>query len=170
MLKGIKNHCIPTTSSNVYWKQWDQVSQIQHGNVQRVGVTTIEIDRIMEWLQGKIPDTIKIQKFLDVMHLELRHAIESGINTDKFDWEEIVALAKRHDREDSLFQAGKYVNKEDRRRQKPSLSLNIISFEQSISKRDKRKQRNSHQERETHSYINRRNKRSFVTSVARKNI
>ena len=23
MLKGIKNHCIPTTSSNVYWKQWD---------------------------------------------------------------------------------------------------------------------------------------------------
>ena len=23
MLKGIKNHCIPKTSSNVYWKQWD---------------------------------------------------------------------------------------------------------------------------------------------------
>ena len=34
MLKGIKNHCIPTTSSNVYWKQWDQVSQVQHGKVQ----------------------------------------------------------------------------------------------------------------------------------------
>ena len=33
MLKGIKNHCIPTTSSNVYWKQWNQVSQIQHGKV-----------------------------------------------------------------------------------------------------------------------------------------
>ena len=26
MLKGIKNYCIPTISSNVYWKQWDQVS------------------------------------------------------------------------------------------------------------------------------------------------
>ena len=48
MLKGIKNHCIPTTSSNVYWKQWDQVSQIQHGKVQRIGVTAIEIDRIAE--------------------------------------------------------------------------------------------------------------------------
>ena len=40
------------------------------------------------------------------MHPELRNAIEPGINKDKFDWEEIVALAERHD--DSLFQAGKY--------------------------------------------------------------
>ena len=31
------------------------------------------------------------------MYLELRHAIELGINNDKFDWEEIVALIKRHD-------------------------------------------------------------------------
>ena len=84
MLKGIK-HCIPTISSNVYWKQWDQVSQIQYGKVQRIGVTAIEIDRIAEPLQGKIPDTIKLQKFLDVMHPELRHAIEPGINKDKFD-------------------------------------------------------------------------------------
>ena len=30
----------------------------------------------------------------------------SDLNKDKFDWEEIVALAERHD--DSLFQAGKY--------------------------------------------------------------
>ena len=40
------------------------------------------------------------------MHPELRHTIEPGINKDKFDWEEIVALTERHD--DSLFQAGKY--------------------------------------------------------------
>ena len=40
------------------------------------------------------------------MHPELRHAIEPGINIDKFNWEEIEALAERHD--DSLFQAGKY--------------------------------------------------------------
>ena len=106
MLKGIKNHCIPTTSSNVYWKQWHQVSQIQHGKVQRIGVTAIEIDRIAERLHGLIPDTIKLQKFLDVMHPELRHAIEPGINKDKFDWEEIVALAEQQN--DSLFQAGKY--------------------------------------------------------------
>ena len=106
MLKGIKNHCIPTTSSNVYWKQWDQVSQVEHGKVQRIGITAIEIDRIAEQLQGKIPDIIKLQKFLDVIHPVLRHAMESGINKDKFDWEEILALAERHD--DSLFQAGKY--------------------------------------------------------------
>ena len=101
MIKGIKNHGIPTTSSNIYWKQWNPVSQIQPGKVQRIGVTAIEIDRITEWLQGKIPDTIKLQKFLAVMHPELRHAIEPGINKDKFDWKEIVALAERHD--DSLF-------------------------------------------------------------------
>ena len=71
-----------------------------------VTVTAIEIDRIAERLQGKIPNTIKLQKFLDVMHPELRHAIELGINKDKFDWEEIVALAEQHD--DTLFQAGKY--------------------------------------------------------------
>ena len=40
------------------------------------------------------------------MHPELRHAIEPGINKDKFDSEEIVVLAERHD--DLLFQAGKY--------------------------------------------------------------
>ena len=106
ILESIKNHYIPITSSNVYWKQWVQESQIQHGKVQRIGVTTIEIDRIAERLQGKIPDTIKLQKFLDVLHSELRHEIEPGINKDKFDWEEIVALAERHD--DFLFQAGKY--------------------------------------------------------------
>ena len=40
------------------------------------------------------------------MHPELRHAIKPGINKDIFDWEEIVALAERHD--DFLFQARKY--------------------------------------------------------------
>ena len=40
------------------------------------------------------------------MHPELRRAIEPGINKDKFDWEEIIALVECHD--DSLFQAGKY--------------------------------------------------------------
>ena len=39
------------------------------------------------------------------MQPELRHVIEPGINKDKLDWEEIVALAERHD--DYLFQAGK---------------------------------------------------------------
>ena len=65
MLKGIKNHSIPTTSNNVYWKQWDLVSWIQYGKVERIGVTAIEIERIAEQLQGNIPDTIKLQKFLD---------------------------------------------------------------------------------------------------------
>ena len=41
-----------------------------------------------------------------MIHPELRHVIEQGINKDKFDCEEIVVLAERHD--DSLFQAGKY--------------------------------------------------------------
>ena len=40
------------------------------------------------------------------MQPELRHAIEPGINKDKFDWEEIVAHAERQD--NSLFQVGKY--------------------------------------------------------------
>ena len=67
---------------------------MQHGKVQRIGATVIEIDRIVERLQGKIPDTIKLQKFLDVMYLELRRAIEPGINKDKFDSEQIIALAE----------------------------------------------------------------------------
>ena len=94
MLQGIKNHCIPTTNSNVYWKQWNQVSQIQHGKVESIGVNAIEIYRIAERLQGKIPDTIKLQTFLDMMQPELRHAIEPCINKDKFTWEEIVALVE----------------------------------------------------------------------------
>ena len=44
------------------------------------------------------------------MHPELREAIEPGTNKDKFDWEEIVALAEQHD--DLLLQSGKYGKQE----------------------------------------------------------
>ena len=39
------------------------------------------------------------------MHPQLRHSIEPGINKDKFDWQEIVALVEQNN--NSLLQAGK---------------------------------------------------------------
>ena len=62
------------------------------------------------------------------------------------------------------------VNKEDRRKQNPLLSHNTISSEQSTLKRDRRKLRNTPPEPETYNSTNRENKRSFATSVERKDI
>ena len=60
------------------------------------------------------------------------------------------------------------VNKEDRGKQKPLLSPNTISSEQSTLKKDRRKLRNTHQELEIYSSTNRGNKTSCATSVERK--
>ena len=47
-----------------------------------------------------------LQKFLDVMHKELRYAIEPNLDKDNFEWKDVVSLAERHDH--SLWQAQKY--------------------------------------------------------------
>ena len=90
MLDGLKKHVIPSTHRNTYWKQWDAIHQIKNGKVQRIGNVAIEIDKIAQRLGGKISDDTKLQKFLDVMHKQLRYAIEPNIDKDNFKWEDVV--------------------------------------------------------------------------------
>ena len=66
----------------------------------------IEIDKIAQRLGGNISDDTKLQKFLDVMHKELRYVIELSLDKDNFKWEDIVSLVEKHD--DSLWKAQKY--------------------------------------------------------------
>ena len=106
MLDGLKRHVIPSTHRNTHWKQWDAIHQIKNGKVQRIGNIAIEIDKIAQWLGGKISDDTKLQKFLDIMHKELRYAIEPNLDKDNVKWEDVVILAEKHD--DSLWQAHKY--------------------------------------------------------------
>ena len=100
----IAKHCIPSTHGNMYWKQWDKVSQTQNGRTQRIGNVAIEIDRLCECMD--ISEGSKLQKFLDAMHPELRLQVEPKIDKKQFDWEAVVSDAERCD--DALFQAGKY--------------------------------------------------------------
>ena len=106
MLNGLKKHVIPSTHMNTYWKQWDAIHQIKNGKAQRIGNVAIEIDKIAQRLGGKISDDTKLQNFLDVMHKELRYAIEPNLDKDNFKWEDVVSLAEKHD--DSLWQVQKY--------------------------------------------------------------
>ena len=89
MLDRRAKHCIPSTHGNMYWKQWDKVSQTQNGQTQRIGNVAIEIDRLCECMD--ISKGSKLQKFLDSMHPELRLQVEPKIDKKQFDWEAVVS-------------------------------------------------------------------------------
>jgi len=92
---------------NQYWKQWDRISQIKNGKVNRISSVSIEIEKISQRLGDGIGPQVKIQKFLDSMHPELRLRVEPSIDrTKSVDWKAIVAQAEKED--DALYQAGKY--------------------------------------------------------------
>ena len=103
-----------------------------------------------------------------MMHPELRHAIEPGINEDKFDWEVIVALAERHD--DSLFQAGKY-GKQGESKKAETFAITQYNQQRTINLKKGLKKTKKYPLRTGNpSSTNRGNKRSCATSVERKDI
>jgi hypothetical protein len=107
LLAEMKQHIVPSTHMNQYWKQWDKISQIKNGKAIRISSVSIEIEKISQRLGDGIGPQVKIQKFLDSMHPELRLRVEPSIDRTKpMDWKAIVAQAEKED--DALYQAGKY--------------------------------------------------------------
>src|SRR5258705_505843 len=103
MLDLIAKQCIPSTHGNMYWKQWDKVTQTWNGWTQCIGNNAIEINCLCESMD--ISQGSKLQKFFDAMHPELRLQVDPKVDKQKFNWEEVVSDAERCD--DALFQPGK---------------------------------------------------------------
>ena len=105
ILDGIRQHVVPSTHGNEYWKQWESISQIHNGRIRGIGLVAIEVQKLAQRI-GDVGDNVKLQKFLGAMHPELRLRVETTINKKKFVWSEVVQQAEAAD--DALRQAGKY--------------------------------------------------------------
>jgi hypothetical protein len=65
------------------------------------------MEKVAARLGEEITNTVKIQRFLDAMHLELCNAVEPDIpNRSKAVWDDVKKLAERKDA--APFQAGRY--------------------------------------------------------------
>ena len=81
--------------------------QVIQGKVDRITKTAIQIERIAQKLDTAITTPVRIQKFLDSMHPELRYAVEPEIKDRKTaTWKDVKDTAQRKD--EALFRAGKY--------------------------------------------------------------
>ena len=105
-LKYLKSYFVPSTHVNNFWKTWNEISQVKQSKIARISGTAIEIRNITKRL-GTGVGVERIQKFLDVMHPELRFQVESGVTEGAEEaWIKLVRIAERKDL--AIYQAGKY--------------------------------------------------------------
>jgi hypothetical protein len=106
-LTELKAHIIPATEINRYWDDRYEISQVTNGRVERINSTAIRLEKVAARLGTAINNQVKIQRFLDAMHPELRYAVEPEIkDRSTASWKDKKELANRKD--DGLFQAGRY--------------------------------------------------------------
>ena len=122
ILDGLRQHVVPSTHGNEYWKQWERISQMHDGRIIPIGLIAIEIDRLTFRI-GEIGKQFKLHRFLSAMHPELRLQVEPTINKADFVWADVVQRAERDD--DALRQAGKYGHEEpQQQKQQPGSRKN----------------------------------------------
>jgi hypothetical protein len=106
-LADLRKHIISSTDANRYWDDWYKISQVRNGRVDRITATAIRMEKVAARLGEAITNAVKIQRFLDAMHPELRYAVEPDIqDRSKASWDDVKQLAERKDA--ALFQAGRY--------------------------------------------------------------
>jgi hypothetical protein len=106
-LTDLKAHIIPATEINRYWDDWYKISQLRNGRVERINNTAIRLENVAARLGTAINNQVKIQRFLDAMHPELRYAVEPEVkDRATAAWKDIKELANQKD--EGLFQAGRY--------------------------------------------------------------
>jgi hypothetical protein len=106
-ITDLRDHIVPSTDVNRHWEDWYKIHQVRNGRVDRINTTAIRMEKVAARLGEEISNTVKIQRFLDAMHPELRYAVELDIpNRSKAVWDDIKKLAERKDA--ALFQAGRY--------------------------------------------------------------
>jgi hypothetical protein len=107
LLTDLRAHIVPSTEINRYWDDWYKINQVRNGGVDRITTTAIRMEKAAARLGEAITNAVKIQRFLDAMHPELRYAVEPDIqDRSKATWDEVKKLAERKDA--ALFQAGRY--------------------------------------------------------------
>lgn len=128
ILDGLRQHVVPSTHGNEYWKQWEAISQMHDGCIIPIGLIAIEIDRLTFRI-GEISKQFKLHRFLSAMHPELRLQVEPTINKANFVWTDVVKQAEKDD--DALRQAGKYDHEEPQQQeQQPGSRKNNNNDEQ----------------------------------------
>jgi hypothetical protein len=106
-MTDLRDHIVPSTDVNRHWEDWYKIHQVRNGRVDRINTTAIRMEKVAARLGEEITNTVKIQRFLDAMHPELRYAVEPDIpNRSKAVWDDVKKLAERKDA--ALFQAGRY--------------------------------------------------------------
>ena len=106
-LENLKEYIIPSTQINRYWDDWYKISQVHGGKIERITATAIRLEKAANRLGTAISNQVKVQRFLDAMHPELRYAVEPDVkDRATANWNDIKRLAERKDA--ALFQAGKY--------------------------------------------------------------
>jgi hypothetical protein len=107
LLTDLRAHIVPSTEINRYWDDWYKINQVRNGGVDRINTTAIHMEKVAARLGQAITNAVKIQRFLDAMHPELRYAVEPDIqDRSKADWNEVKQLAERKDA--AIFQADRY--------------------------------------------------------------
>jgi hypothetical protein len=106
-LTDLRKHIVSSTDINRYWDGWYKISHVRKGRAVRINATAIRMEMVAARLGEAITNAVKIQRFLDAMHPELRYAVEPDIqDRSKANWDDVKQLAERKDA--ALFQAGRY--------------------------------------------------------------
>jgi hypothetical protein len=105
-MTDLRDHIVPSTEVNRHWEDWYKIHQVRNGRVDQINNTAIRMEKAATRLGEEITNTVKLQRFLDAMHPELRYAVEPDIpNRSKAVWDDVKKLAERKDA--ALFQAGR---------------------------------------------------------------
>ena len=109
-LTELKQHVVPSTHVNKYWKDWNKVTQTEGGKTKSIKDVGLEIERLAQRLgQTNISTPVRVQKFLDAMHPELRLKVEPAIKKQGENitaWGDVVEQAEQQDA--ALYEAGRY--------------------------------------------------------------
>jgi hypothetical protein len=107
LLTDLRAHIVPSLEINRYWDDWYAINQVRNGRIDRINETAIHLEKVAARLGEAITNGVKIQRFLDTMHPELRYAVEPDIeDRPTAKWDDVKKLAERKDA--ALFQAGRY--------------------------------------------------------------
>jgi hypothetical protein len=97
-LTDLRKHIVSSTDVNRYWDNWYKISQVRNGRVDRITATAIRMEKVAARLGEAITNAVKIQRFFDAMHPELRYAVEPDIqDRSKASWDDVKQLAERKD-------------------------------------------------------------------------
>ena len=98
LFKAIKKACIPSTVEQAMIHRYNSIRQYTSGHSRPITEVAQEMrDLLIQLsLDDPMPERLQISRFMEAMSYDLRQVVEPNV-TDNMGWEEVVALAERHD-------------------------------------------------------------------------